>query len=140
MADTTQWIATKPGMTQIPVQTVANAVIGGETRCNFSDFCCDFDAYGIYRYIHNHEANNSKTILTDALTWYYSGEHRNRFQLIFQELDCPVELAKLKDTIYAWMNGPSEKTILLPKKGENPSEEVSRACCNAFAEYIFEMI
>lgn len=128
------------------LQQIADATIGKESlRCNYTDFCCDFDAYKISRYLLEEYENSTEEtwnfhLFSDALMWYYSGQHRNRFLWICEELNCQPTLGALNAKIYEAMNGLSEKLGLLILKGGRPTDEVSAACCDSFANYIYTMI
>lgn len=128
------------------LQQIADATIGKESlRCNYTDFCCDFDAYKISRYLLEEYENSTEEtwnfhLFSDALMWYYSGQHRNRFLWICEELNCQPTLGALNAKIYEAMNGLSEKLGLLILKGGRPTDEVNAACCDSFANYIYTMI
>lgn len=128
------------------LQEIADATIGKETlTCNYTDFCCDFDGYKISQLLKAEYENSTEEtwnfhLLSDTLTQYYSGQHRERFKWIGEELNCPLSLGNLNEKIYSAMNGALEKIGLLSIKGDNPSPEVNSACCNSFANYIYTMI
>lgn len=128
------------------LQEIADATIGkANLSCNYSDFCCDFDAYKISRYlIQKYEEITEDTwnfhLFSDALMWYYRGQHRNRFLWISEELGCQPTLGTLNTKLYEAMNGLQENTILLISKGDRPTQEVKTACCDSFANYIYTMI
>lgn len=131
------------------LQEIADATIGKESlSCNYTDFCSDFDAYKIAQYLKEEYANSTEEtwnfhLLSDALTWYYGGQHRSRFQWIVEELDCQPTTGALNAKIHDKMNGALERMPvlgLLASKGKEPSREVNAACCNAFANYIHTMI
>ncbi len=131
------------------LQEVADATVGKATLlCNYTDFCTDFDAYKISRYI-TEEIKNSTAetlnfhLLSDAFMWYYSsGQYRNRFVWVIEELGLETQttLGALNAEIYERMNGVLEKAGLLLLKGGNPTQEVNTACCDSFANYIYKMI
>lgn len=127
------------------LQEIADATIGKETlRCNYTDFCCDFDAYKISRYLISEYKNSTEAtwnfhLFSDALTWYYSGQYNNRFSWICEELDCQPTIGSLDNKIYKFMTGIDEKVLLI-SKGNSPSGEVIKACCNSFANYIYTMV
>ncbi len=124
------------------VQEIANMSIGKATlRCNYSDFCCDFDAYAIQKHI-KEDSSQSYHKLSDALNWYYTSEYTNRFYQIYEELGCSMTLGSLREAVYEKMNQFVESVPgvgLLALLGDSPTEEVNRACCNAFANYIYSM-
>ncbi|HBN28882.1 MAG TPA: hypothetical protein DEF85_07645 [Clostridiaceae bacterium] len=131
------------------LQEIADATVGKATLlCNYTDFCTDFDAYKISCYIEEEIKNSTAEtlnfhLLSDALMWYYSsGQYRNRFVWFFNELGLETQttLGTLKAEIYERMNGAREKAILLPLKGNTPTQEVNAACCDSFANYIYKMI
>ena len=125
---------------------VANATIGKEgLSCNYTDFCSDFDAYKISEILKKSysSAGWNINILSDTLQWYYTSYYnlyKDRFKWITEELNCSTDLNSLKNTIYSTMNGTLEQNGLLIMKGKNPSSEVNRYCCNAFANYIYSML
>ena len=130
------------------LQEIADATIGKSSlSCNYSDFCCDFDAYKISRYLFEEYEDSTENfhLFSDALTWYYSegyyseGHHRNRFLWISEELNCQPTLGALNAKIYEAMNG-FEELYLLISKGGNPTADINSACCNSFANYIYTMI
>lgn len=127
------------------LQEISDATIGKETlRCNYTDFCCDFDAYKISQYLISEYKNSTEEtwnfhLLSDALTWYYSEKYNNRFLWICEELNCQPTIGALDNKIHKAMTGLDEK-VLLASKGNNPSSEVTKACCNSFANYIYTMI
>ena len=131
------------------LQEIADMTIGDEnSSCNYTDFCCDFDAYKISTYI-TQNANYSSIkydhLFTDALKWYYvSNQHyKKRFEWIVEELDSGVGSTPLYEKISSYMNGALEtapKVGLLALKGGSPSQEVNDACCMAFKNYIRSML
>lgn len=129
------------------LQEIADATIGKDNlSCNYSDFCCDFDAYKISRYLLEEYENSSEEtwnfhLFSDSLTWYYSeGIYSNRFLWISEELNCQPTLGALNAKIYEFINGIQEHLFLLSSKGNGPTNEVISACCNSFANYIYTMI
>ena len=131
------------------LQQVANMTIGNEdSSCNYTDFCCDFDAYKMSRYIEEATKVGASQeynihLFSDTLKWYYQTEklHRKRFNWIFDELGCSFDT--LRQSIFDKMNGFEEwlpGVGLLALKGNNPSVEVHVSCCYAFSQYISKMI
>lgn len=131
------------------LQQIADATIGKEIlACNYTDFCCDFDAYRMSKYLEVEFAKNedewSFHLLSEALTWYYqtSGAFRSRFTWIGDELNCPLEIGNLDSKIHTAMNGDLERLKpfgLLAMMAGNSTDEVNQACCNSFANYIYAM-
>lgn len=125
------------------VKAIAEMTVGNvDSRCNYSDFCCDFDAYGIKKIIERmmkEEACNYR-LLSSAMQEYYTSEYVKRFEQIFDELDCPKTLGGLRNAVHEKMNGAAEKVGLLPILAKNPSDSVNKACCDSFAEYIYSML
>ena len=131
------------------LQQVANMTIGDkDSSCNYTDFCCDFDAYKMSRYIEEATKVGASQeynihLFSDTLKWYYQTEklHRKRFNWIFDELGCSFDT--LRQSIFDKMNGFEEwlpGVGLLALKGNNPSVEVHVSCCYAFSQYISKMI
>lgn len=124
---------------------IADATIGKVgLECNYSDFCSDFDAFKIQAKIKEMDKEGENYhLLSDALTWYYgNGLHNDRFKWITEELNCTLSLGSLNEAVYKAMNGLMEKAPivgLLALKGDGPSEEVNKAACNSFANYIYSM-
>ena len=153
MADTTARYNESKNSTSVyygkMLQEIADMTIGDEnSSCNYTDFCCDFDAYKISTYI-TQNANYSSIkydhLFTDALKWYYvSNQHyKKRFEWIVEELDSGVGSTPLYEKISSYMNGALEtapKVGLLALKGGSPSQEVNDACCMAFKNYIRSML
>jgi hypothetical protein len=56
-----------------------------------------------------------------------------------EDIECPANLTALKEGIHDMMTGIDETAPpgLLSRLGNNPSDEVIVACCNAFAKYIY---
>ena len=129
------------GMTD---QEIADVTIGGDSRCNYSDFCSDFDAYKLQQRTHEllNQAENIHP-LSDAMQWYYSnGLHKRRFQWILEELNCTLSIYNLNQAIFNAMTGADERVPkygLLASKGGDPSDEVIAACCKSLARYIYSM-
>lgn len=134
------------------LQQIADATIGKEKlACNYTDFCCDFDAYKLSQYIKEEISKSSANedewnfhLLSEALTWYYQTTrlYRSRFTWIGDELNCPLEIGNLNGKVYTAMNGPLENTAfigLLVTQGNSPAPEIIQACCNSFANYIYAM-
>lgn len=123
------------------LQTIANMTIGKNTlTCNYSDFCCDFDAYAIQKKIRSYTDETDYHRFSKALSWYYTAEYAKRFEQIFDEIGCSKTLGGLKAAVYDKMTGVDEKVGLLLLKGDNPSDEVIQACCSSFANYVYSMI
>lgn len=132
-------------------QEIANATIGNEeTSCNYTDFCCDFDAYKISKKIQetcdslDATGEENYHVLSDSLYWYYT-HYANllftkRFQWIVEELNCSPTMESIRSTVFEWLSGKSEKAILLPRLADSPAESIVKNCCNAFANYIYTMI
>ena len=132
-------------------QEIANATIGNEeTSCNYTDFCCDFDAYKLSKKIQetcdslDATGKENYHVLSDSLYWYYT-HYANllftkRFQWIVEELNCSPTMESIRSTVFEWLSGKSEKAILLPRLADSPAESIVKNCCNAFANYIYTMI
>lgn len=125
------------------VTQAAYDTIGGNSKCNFSDFCCDFDAIKISQLITKNEKDPTFKCETgkefgELLETYYSDFYKDRFTYIFSDLDCAVDahIDTVTSTIYTKMTGADEQTVLLTKFGESPSDEVVQNSCRAFAQYI----
>ncbi len=132
-------------------QEIANATIGNENlSCNYTDFCCDFDAYKISKKIHEKynsiEATGTENyhVLSDSLYWYYTFYANllftKRFQWIVEELNCLPTMESIRDTVFEWMSGMDEKLILLLGLGSTLDEALVKKCCIAFANYVYTMI
>lgn len=123
------------------LQTIANMTIGKNTlTCNYSDFCCDFDAYAIQKKIRSYTDETDYHRFSKALSWYYTAEYAKRFEQIFDEIGCSKTLGGLKAAVYDKMTGVDEKVGLLLLKADNPSDEVIQVCCSSFANYVYSMI
>lgn len=70
---------------------------------------------------------------------YYTIYYTDRFKYIFRDLDCALDsdLETIYNAIYSKMTGPDEVIVLLPKFGDNPSEQVVQDCCRALANYVY---
>lgn len=130
---------------QLLIQTAYETIGSVTSRCNFSDFCCDFDAIKIAQMVSDmeEEENLGKIEATgsefaDILETYYAGPYLNRFKYIFSDLecDCDADLDTIFRKIYSKMNGADETLVLLPTFGNNPSSQVNIDCCQAFANYL----
>ena len=132
---------------------IADATIGKEgLRCNYTDFCSDFDAYKISRVLkekfeQEKEAHNIH-LLSETLDWYYSNYgktlYSQRFKWILEELECGESLDNLKKEIKNKMNEKGglklvDITTVAERKGGSPTEEVFNLCCDSFANYIYTM-
>lgn len=127
-------------------QEISDATIGKATlSCNYSDFCSDFDAYKISQILKKEfKESTSETwnfhLLSDTIEWYYTSLYRNRFKWIGEELNCPLSLGSLNNSIYKKMTGYNEKKVLLKGKGKSPTDEIIELCCDSFANYIYAML
>lgn len=144
MADTTARIAKRDNgenYLNMSNQEIADATIGGNSHCNYSDFCSDFDAYKVQEIVKSMlNQTGNYHILSEAMHRYYdTGMYANRFRWIADELNCSCSYDDLRNAIYKKMNGADEKVGLLVLKGKSPSPEVNTLCCNALAKYIYSM-
>ena len=159
MADTTANINNnrgpgKPyeGMTD---QEIADATIGKEgLQCNYTDFCCDFDAYKIAyelrrRFINEPAENWNTHLLSDTIQWYYTyytNLYHHRFLWVVEELGCSAQINEIKNTVKQFMYieiadfGIIGPINVLRLKGNSPNENVVEICCSSFANYIYKMI
>lgn len=121
--------------------------IGGNSQCNYTDFCCDFDAYKIGTLILEASKSGSTDeynihLFSDILKRYYVNEKmfRDRFKWLEEELDVPfiyvpyeIELAVSRDT------SDGRLLIEILAGSPTPSDEVVKACCDAFCAYMAVM-
>ncbi|WP_148411094.1 hypothetical protein [Murimonas intestini] len=128
-------------ITQTAYETIGNVA----SRCNFSDFCCDFDAIKIAQLISEMESDKNRsnqsvtgTEFADILETYYNGLYLDRFKYIFSDLECSYDddLEVILRSVYSKMNGIDETLVLLPSFGGNPDSQVNMDCCLAFAHYL----
>ena len=129
------------------LQEIADMTIGDEnSSCNYTDFCCDFDAFKLSQYISdiisNDTQKNNYHVFSEALRWYYQEDekYRNRFNWFLEEVNGKPEFKDLTSKIYSMMTGTGERSILLPQKANSPTDEVIRMCCNSLASYIISMV
>lgn len=148
MDDTTKTIAdtlaSNIEITNALITQTANYVIGNEKyRCNFSDFCCDFDAIKIAQIVdENNDKLSSEEVngheFGEIMEQYYTKLYQNRFAYVYSDLDCSIatDLETLYNVVYTKMTGIEERAGLLTLYGKIPEEQVIRACCYSFAQYI----
>jgi peptidoglycan hydrolase-like protein with peptidoglycan-binding domain len=120
------------------IQDIADSLVGGDSRFNYTDMCCDADSIKLAKLIK--DSDSAANPFSDALYTYYTTLVNNRYTNYLDDLDCVGNLTALKDMIYSKMNGLEESAPLvglLAMKGDSPSDEVNRACCNSFAKYIY---
>lgn len=129
---------------------IADASIGKQNlRCNYVDFCCDFDAYKISQKIkERYEQENSNFhLLSESIDWYYThytALYNSRFKWILEELDCSSSLNSLKKAIKEKMNEKGKWTLIsfgtvVDRKGGTATKEIADLCCDSFANYIYTM-
>ena len=145
MANTTERIADRDqgnGYAGMLNSEIADATIGdAASKCNYSDFCSDFDAYKVQEIVGSMlNQTGNYHVLSEAMHQYYdTGMYVNRFQWIAEELNCSCSYNDLRNAIYKKMNGVDENVGLLVLKGKSPSQEVNALCCNALAKYIYSI-
>lgn len=115
------------------------------TRCNFSDMCCDFDSIKIAEMISDAEkdVNINTDNLTDGvllaslLRIYYTDYYQNRFQYFLKDINCSLE-ADSETIVLAVKNKLSlpDNIVLLTAFAETLDGEIIEPCCEAFANYI----
>lgn len=116
-------------ITQTAYETIGNVA----SRCNFCDFCCDFDAIKIAQLISEMESDKNRsnqsvtgTEFADILETYYNGLYLDRFKYIFSDLECSYDdLEVILRSVYSKMNGIDETLVLLPSFGRNPDSQVN---------------
>ena len=149
MADTTKRLATNSDPSSEyygkSLQEIADMTIGNEnSSCNYTDFCCDFDSYKIGTLILEACQPGSQDeynvhLLSDVLKRYYVEQQlfRNRFKWLEEELDVhPLHLILEVETA---MGGSFDGKLLVDIKGEGPTPEVNKACCESFCAYVLAM-
>ena len=149
MADTTKRLATNSDPSSEyygkSLQEIADMTIGNEnSSCNYTDFCCDFDSYKIGTLILEACQPGSQDeynvhLLSDVLKRYYVEQQlfRNRFKWLEEELDVhPLHLILEVETA---MGGSFDGKLLVDIKGEGPTPEVNKACCESFCAYVLTM-
>lgn len=120
----------------------AKLIIGAESMssCNFADLCCDADAIKLAKL-----ASSSSSLdnpLSHAIETYYSSYSNNRYANYLDDMEGATSLQDIKDKVYELMNkgfiwdsNPITVISLLCK--QKITDEMNRACCDSFAEYIY---
>lgn len=135
-------------------QEIADATIGKATlKCNYCDFCSDFDAYRIAQILQEvyknsmEETTSNFHLLSDTLQSFYTSHanlYTERFRWILEELGCSNTVGALKTAVKDKMNTKyvigNKDISVLTLKGGNPSQEVVDMCCDSFANYICKML
>ena len=128
------------------LQQIADMTIGAEdSDCNYSDLCCDFDAYMIgfllfFAAQPGTENEYNIHLFSDVLKRYYVDEKmfRDRYKWIDKELGYEP-MGDLLFKINHHMNSSTSGQALTAILGKSPSEEVNKACCQSFCNYIYTM-
>jgi len=119
------------------IQDIADSLVGDvNSPFNYSDICTDADAIKIAALVRENP-NITTHALSNALNIYFTTHIQDRYLQLVKDVGAIENLTSLKEHIYDKMNGIDEGAILLRLKGNSPSEEVNRAACNAFANYIY---
>lgn len=120
----------------------AKIIVGSEaSSCNFVDLCCDADAIELARLIKASKSLDAP--LSSAIQTYYSSASLNRYSNYLKDMDGKTTLSDIKDQVYKIMNegyifNISFTTVISLLCKQDITEDVNRACCNAFAEYFYE--
>ena len=128
------------------LQQVSDMLIGADASispCNYTDFCCDFDAYKIQEYMKKSTEYRNMHLLSESINWYYNVEkhHIRRYRWVLEELECTApNLGDVYQKVFDKMTGSLEQAGLLTTLGNSPSDDVIRACCSSFANYIKRML
>lgn len=123
------------------VEELAVKIIGSEnSSCNYVDLCCDADAIRLAELIK--QSSSLDNPLSGALRQYYTSECGSRYSYYMRDMDEANSITELKEKVYTIMNtgfiiDVEATTVVARLNDEMPTEEVNRACCNAFAEYIY---
>ena len=105
------------------VTLTAYSIIGSESsQCNYSDFCCGFDAIKISELINEKEndpgydCNNPTGLeLKEIMQEYYTNYYQKRFEYVLKDLNCAVDVnyTELYNQILAKMTGVDESVLLI---------------------------
>lgn len=120
----------------------AKIIIGSEaSSCNFADLCCDADAIKLADLIK--KSDSLVNPLSNAIKTYYTSFSLGRYSNYLEDMEGKTSLDSIKDKVYEIMNtgyifDTSLTTVIGLLCKEEITEEVNRACCNAFAEYFYD--
>jgi peptidoglycan hydrolase-like protein with peptidoglycan-binding domain len=130
-----EFLGTQEGQ-NYSIQSAANRHIGiASGYCNYSDMCTDADAMKIAQLVKN-ASIESIHAFSDTIATYYSGLHKNRFSYYLEDIDSNFILGNLKNRIWTKMNNFFSKSVLIRALAGDISDEIKRACCYAFANYL----
>lgn len=119
---------------------LARKLIARKSKFGFLDMCSDADAIGLSSLIiDSNWLNENVDAFSLAIKQYYAYSAKNRIQFYLNDLpNCEFNVTGLtngiKDKI---LNGFINSTILNILGGK-PTDDSIDACCQAFAEYIYE--
>ncbi len=121
-------------------QKYADSLIGFNndmlSSFNYADICCDADAIMIADLIKN--SNSMYHAFSDSISTYYTQHVQDRYFYYLGDLASLNNLDEIKNKLIEKMHGAAEVAILLPLKGNNPSDLAYLYACYAFANYIYK--
>lgn len=118
---------------------LARQLIGRTSKFGYADICTDADAIYLSNRI---KENMSYRPLSNAITYYYFDDAKNRFSNYLTDLNLSktTTLEEIENVLDSKMKAGMTDKVIKDILGKIPSSESYNACLKAFGEYILENI
>ncbi len=133
LATTVPEIESKIGAYDGDYQAAADCIVLGDSAYfPYEDFCADADAIKLSQIIS--ESSSTTHSFSESLRDYVNNYTEKRCAFIVDELKCLPNLTAIKKEV----ENVTKNAILQVLKGDITATDAINACCNSFANYIYQ--